>query len=82
MGPLYQALGIPVGLIVPGQSTADRINAYQQPVVYATAKEVVFDSLREPLRRKKTNTSDNILRPQNELRIEPEYDFAYHIGTF
>jgi len=46
MGPLYEVLGLSVGLIVPGQTAADRIRAYQKQVIYATAKDIVFDSLR------------------------------------
>ncbi|MBN2378022.1 MAG: hypothetical protein JXD22_16610 [Sedimentisphaerales bacterium] len=76
MGPLYQALGLSVGLVVPGQPLAERIRAYQKQVVYATAKEIVFDSLREPARQKTVNTVDSILRPQDQSRIEPKYDFA------
>jgi len=76
MGPLYERLGMSVGLIVPGQSLADRAGAYRCDVVYATAKEIVFDSLRQPIRRKGTSTVDAILRPQKELQFDPKYDFA------
>ena len=76
MAPLIQALQMSVGLIVPGQNPAQRAQAYQNDVVYATAKDIVFDSLREPIRRKKTSSVDAILRPQIELRLDPKYDFA------
>ena len=76
MGPLYEALGLSVGLIVPGQPEGDRIRAYQQAVVYATAKEVVFDSLREPARLRGTSPVEAILRPRIEHRINPVFDFA------
>ena len=76
MKPLYQALGMSVGLIVPAQAHVERVRAYQNHVVYAAAKEIVFDSLREPLRRKKTSSVDAILRPQPHLQLEPKYDFA------
>jgi len=76
MGPLYRALNLSVGLIVPGQSLPERIKAYQQPVLYATAKEIVFDSLREPLRRSKTGSVDAILRPKSDLQIQPKFDFG------
>jgi preprotein translocase subunit SecA len=76
MGPLYEALDLSVGLIVPGQTVADRIRAYQKKVIYATAKEIVFDSLREPVRQRKTSTVDSILRPQVEMQLDPNYDFA------
>ncbi|MBN1766072.1 MAG: hypothetical protein JW860_12490 [Sedimentisphaerales bacterium] len=76
MAPLLQGLGLSVGLIVPGQNMSDRARAYQHDVVYATAKEIVFDSLREPVRQKKTSTVDAILRPQTQLQLDPKYDFA------
>ena len=76
MGPLYEALDLSVGLIVPGQTAADRIRAYKKPVVYATAKDIVFDSLREPVRQRQTSTVDAILRPQVEMQLDPNYDFA------
>jgi len=76
MGPLYKSLGMTVGLIVPGQSPTERANAYQNDVVYATAKEIVFDSLREPLQRKKETSALAILRPQLQFQFEQKYDFA------
>ena len=76
MAPLYQALDVSVGLIVPGQPLAERLNAYQHSVVYATAKEIVFDSLREPMRQRKTGAVDAILRPQTEMQINPKFDFG------
>ncbi len=76
MKPVLEGLGLTVGLIVPGQSGEDRIRAYQKDVVYATAKEIVFDSLREPMRRRKMGAVDAILRPQHEISLDPKYDFA------
>ncbi|MBN1435565.1 MAG: hypothetical protein JW936_00695 [Sedimentisphaerales bacterium] len=76
MSPLCQALGMSVGLIVPGQGPADRAKAYQHDVVYATAKEIVFDSLREPQRRRRTSAVDSILRPDAVPQLDPKYDFA------
>jgi len=76
MKPIYDFLGMSVGLIVPGQSMADRVKAYQKDVVYATAKDIVFDSLREPVRKRKTTLADAILRPQTEMEINPKYDYA------
>ena len=73
---LYQGLGLSVGLIVPGQSNSVRAKAYHNDVVYATAKEIVFDALRRPMRKKQTSTVDAILRPDADTNIEPKYDFA------
>jgi len=76
MGPLYEALGLSVGLVVPGQAGHERVYAYQKQVVYATAKEVVFDSLREPMRERQAHPADAILRPGAQAKIDPKYDFA------
>ena len=76
MGPLCEGLGLSVGLVVPGQNIGQRARAYQHDVVYATAKEIVFDSLREPIRKKQTDAVTAILRPQAELGLDPHYDWA------
>ncbi|MBN1846053.1 MAG: hypothetical protein JW810_10245, partial [Sedimentisphaerales bacterium] len=76
MGPLYEALRLGVGVVVPGQSALERSQAYRQPVVYAAAKEIVFDSLREPARRQATGAVDAILRPTSTPGRELRYDFA------
>ncbi len=76
MAPLLKRLGMSVGLIVPGQGAQDRALAYQQDVVYATAKEIVFDSLRKTMKKKSTSAVDAILRPDADLRYDPQYDFA------
>ena len=76
MSPLYKGLELSVGLIVPQQPTALRVQAYQHPVVYATAREVVFDSMRKSLRRRHTPTVDAILRPQQQDELDPKYDFV------
>ena len=76
MGPLCEGLGLSVGLIVPGQALSDRAAAYRNDIVYATAKEVVFDSLREPVRKRTTSAVETILRPQRQVGLEPSHDFA------
>ncbi|MDJ0852758.1 MAG: preprotein translocase subunit SecA [Myxococcota bacterium] len=47
MGPVYQALGLSVGVIVAGMSPAERRAAYACDVTYCTNKEVGFDYLRD-----------------------------------
>ncbi len=76
MQPLLEGLGLTTGLIVPGQGAVDRARAYQNDVVYATAREVVFDALRRPQRQKQTSAVDAILRPESPDQINPTYDFA------
>jgi preprotein translocase subunit SecA len=47
LGPVYAALGLSVGLIVHGQSPAERRAAYGCDVTYCTNKDLVFDYLRD-----------------------------------
>jgi preprotein translocase subunit SecA len=46
MGPLYQFLGLSVGVVQEGMSIAARRAAYAADITYATAKEAAFDFLR------------------------------------
>lgn len=45
--PLFQALGLRVGVVLEGQTPDQRRAAYACDVVYGTAKEIVFDHLRD-----------------------------------
>lgn len=45
--PLYHALGLTVGLVLEGQTPEQRQRAYACDVVHCTAKEIVFDYLRD-----------------------------------
>ncbi len=47
MGPVYELLGLSVGLVVPGLEPAQRRDEYQADVVYATNNELGFDYLRD-----------------------------------
>jgi preprotein translocase subunit SecA len=47
MGPIYQALGLTVGVITHGMPHDARRAAYACDVTYATNKEVAFDYLRD-----------------------------------
>jgi preprotein translocase subunit SecA len=47
MGPVYEALGLSVGLIVSGMGPAARRSAYACDVTYCTNKEVAFDYLKD-----------------------------------
>jgi preprotein translocase subunit SecA len=51
MGPVYEALGLSVGVIQEGMQPGGRRAAYAADVTYATAKEVGFDVLRDGLAR-------------------------------
>ena len=47
MGHLYRLLGITVGVVVPGQTPAEKREAYQADIVYGTNNEFGFDYLRD-----------------------------------
>jgi preprotein translocase subunit SecA len=47
MGPVYEALGMTVGVIHSGQSGADKKNAYACDITYGTNNEFGFDYLRD-----------------------------------
>ncbi|HSA92109.1 MAG TPA: hypothetical protein VLE48_03790, partial [Terriglobales bacterium] len=47
MRPIYEALGITVGVVVPGMPPAAKREAYACDVVYATNNELGFDYLRD-----------------------------------
>ena len=49
MRPIYEALGLRVGLIVPGMEPKARRDAYAADVTYCTNKELVFDYLKDRL---------------------------------
>ena len=47
MGRVYHFLGMTVGIILPGMSSADRREAYGCDITYATNNELGFDYLRD-----------------------------------
>lgn len=47
MRPVYEALGMTVGVVVPGMAPPDKREAYALDVVYATNNELGFDYLRD-----------------------------------
>ncbi|WP_369855001.1 preprotein translocase subunit SecA [Candidatus Thalassolituus haligoni] len=47
MRPLYEFLGLTVGVVVPGQQTAEKREQYQSDIVYGTNNEFGFDYLRD-----------------------------------
>ena len=49
MRPVYDALGLRVGVVIQGTTPAARQEAYACDVTYATSKEVAFDYLRDKL---------------------------------
>ena len=49
LAPVYNALGLSVGLVQQGQAPQDRRRAYMCDITYCTNKELVFDYLRDRL---------------------------------
>ena len=47
MGPIYNFLGLTVGVIVAGQNNEEQRNAYAKDIVYGTNNEFGFDYLRD-----------------------------------
>lgn len=45
--PLYEMLGLSVGIILQGMSPTDRAREYAKDVVYVSNKEIVFDYLKD-----------------------------------
>ena len=50
LAPVYQALGLRVAAVVDGASEDSRRHAWRADVVYTTARELIFDYLRDRLR--------------------------------
>jgi preprotein translocase subunit SecA len=59
--PVYEALGLSVGLAVHGQTPAERRAAYACNVTYCTNKEIVFDYLRDRLALGRRRTRSRLL---------------------
>ena len=49
MRPLYEALGLRVGVVVEGMESPERIEAYRADITYVTNKQLAFDFLRDRL---------------------------------
>ena len=47
MGPVYRALGLTVGVVIPGMTPPAKRAAYACDVIYATNNELGFDYLRD-----------------------------------
>ena len=56
----YATLGLSVGIVVGGDTTAKRQDAYRADVVYISSKEVAFDYLRDGLMRSGNANNPNL----------------------
>src|SRR6202163_2275198 len=59
MGPIYDALGVSVGVLQNMQPTEDKVRAYASDVVYGTNSEFGFDYLRDNMA---TDLSEKVQR--------------------
>jgi preprotein translocase subunit SecA len=57
LDPFYAALGLTSGLVAGGQTPAERRAAYACDIVYASNKELVFDYLRDQMRRRASSSA-------------------------
>lgn len=53
--PLYRALGLSVGAVLPQMDMSQRKTAYSCDITYCTAKELVFDYLRDGLAKPRSS---------------------------
>ncbi|RKZ35688.1 MAG: hypothetical protein DRQ37_05870, partial [Gammaproteobacteria bacterium] len=47
MGPIYEGLGLSLGVVLHETANEDRHEAYAMDITYCTSKEIVFDFLRD-----------------------------------
>lgn len=70
MRPIYTALGMSVGTIVPDMEQADRKAAYAADITYATNNEIGFDYLRDHM----VISSDDVVQRELSFAIIDEVD--------
>ena len=62
MGTIYEFLGMRTGVVVPGQSAAEKRDAYGADVVYGTNNEYGFDYLRDNMAFRAADKMQGALR--------------------
>ena len=70
MGPVYEFLGLTVGLVQHDMNTEQRKEAYQSDVVYGTNNEFGFDYLRDNM----SISADEIVQSKHDFAIIDEVD--------
>ncbi len=70
MAKVYHALGLSVGVVVPGMSEPDKKRAYAADVTYATNNELGFDYLRDNMKA----DLDQVLQRDHYFAIVDEVD--------
>ena len=67
MGQIYKFLGLTVGVIVPNLDEADRRDAYNSDITYATNNELGFDYLRDNMKHER---GQMVHRPFNHAIVD------------
>ncbi len=70
MGPLIEAMGLTVGWITADSTAAERREAYQCDVTYASVNEIGFDVLRDQL----VTDVDDLVSPNPDVALIDEAD--------
>jgi len=70
MGPIYDALGVSVGVIQESDDPSERREAYASDVVYGTNSEFGFDYLRDNM----ASSLENTVQPGHHFAIVDEVD--------
>ena len=74
MGMVYHALGMSVGVVVPGMSEEDKKVAYDADVTYATNNELGFDYLRDNMKSDLAQVlqRDHYFAIVDEVELDPD----------
>jgi preprotein translocase subunit SecA len=76
MSPIYDALGVTVGILQSGQATEEKIHAYACDVTYGTNSEFGFDYLRDNMAAALEDKVQNGGRRDEEGRPLTAHSFA------
>jgi preprotein translocase subunit SecA len=70
--PLYEALGLRVGLVRNGQSSAERRTAYAQDITHGANREFAFDYLRDRLSIGQRGLGDLLVERLSRVKSTPD----------
>src|SRR5450755_4437633 len=76
MSPIYEALGVTVGILQSGQPVEEKIHAYACDVTYGTNSEFGFDYLRDNMAASLEDKVQNGGRRDDDGRPVTAYSFA------
>ncbi|MDD5614348.1 MAG: preprotein translocase subunit SecA, partial [Candidatus Omnitrophica bacterium] len=71
MGPVYESLGLSVGVVVHGQSHAEKKQAYSCDITYGTNNEFGFDYLRDNM----------VVRPEDVVQRPHSYAIVDEVDS-